>query len=143
MPHASSLPIGGRRHEAHASLSVLGEYPLLRDSERNRPIRIGQTGWVPISAMNLAGEPDRPVVNAAHDRARLLHHLNARGYRPVEEVSLADNLTRIDVIGMDRSGFLCGFEIKSEAATLQRLKMQARRYRRYFERLSLVGAEGL
>src|SRR5262249_27228468 len=60
----------------------------------------------------------------------------------LEELALAYNRTRIDVIGMDRSGVLRGFEIKSEADTLQRLTMQARRYRRYFERLYLVGAEG-
>jgi hypothetical protein len=92
--------------------------------------------------MNPAGEPDRPAFNDPIVRARLLQHLNARGYRPLEEVSLAYNLTRIDVIGMDRGGVLCGFEIKSEADTLRRLKLQASRYRRYFERLYLVGAEG-
>jgi hypothetical protein len=80
-------------------------------------------------------------VNDKLVRVRLIQYLTGRGYRPLEEVSLAYNNTRIDVVGM-RDGVLCGFEIKSEADTLVRLKQQARRYRRYFEKLYLVGAEG-
>ena len=81
------------------------------------------------------------AVNDALVRARLLHILMKRGYRPLTEVSLAYNRTRIDVVGM-KGGVLCGFEIKSEADTLERLQAQAGRYRRYFEKLYLVGAEG-
>jgi hypothetical protein len=92
--------------------------------------------------MKLPNVPDRRTFDDAHVRARLLRYLDARGYRPLTEVALAYNRTRIDVIGMDPRGVLCGFEIKSEADTLRRLNMQARRYRRYFEKLYLVGAEG-
>jgi hypothetical protein len=74
-------------------------------------------------------------------RVRLLQYLTGREFRPLQEVALAYNNTRIDVVGMHR-GVLCGFEIKSEADSLVRLKRQARIYRRYFEKLYLVGAEG-
>jgi hypothetical protein len=80
-------------------------------------------------------------LNDGEVRARLLQYLAKRGFSPVEEVALAWNRTRIDVVGM-HGGVLCGFEIKSEADTLERLKKQAQRYRRYFEKLYLVGAEG-
>ena len=53
-----------------------------------------------------------------------IQYLTRQGYRPLEEVSLAYNRTRIDVVGM-RDGVLCGFEIKSQADTLERLKRQA------------------
>ena len=39
------------------------------------------------------------------------------------------------------NGYLCGFEIKSAADDLERLKAQAKRYRRYFRKLYLVAAE--
>ena len=80
-------------------------------------------------------------MNDREVRARLLQYLTRRGYRPVEEVVLASRKTRIDVVGM-KDCVLCGFEIKSEADTLARLQQQAKRYRRYFEKLYLVGAEG-
>ncbi len=80
-------------------------------------------------------------MNDEQVRARLVQYLTSRGYRPLEEISLAWNRTRIDVVGM-KNGVLCGFEIKSEKDTLERLKKQAKRYRRYFEKLYLVGAEG-
>jgi hypothetical protein len=97
---------------------------------------------VPGSAVSHGGGSGDQVFGDAQVRARLLRHLAERGYRPLTEVSLAHNKTRIDVIGMNQSGVLCGFEIKSEADTLNRLKKQATRYRRYFQQLYLVGAEG-
>ena len=80
-------------------------------------------------------------MNDREVRARLLQYLTRRGYRPVEEVVLASRKTRIDVVGMEDGG-AGGFEIKFEADTLARLQQQAKRYRRYFEKLYLVGAEG-
>lgn len=80
------------------------------------------------------------AMNDPRVRERLVPYLEARGYRPLGEISLASNKTRIDVIGMN-DGVLCGFEIKSEADDLKKLKKQARRYRRYFEQLYLVAAE--
>src|SRR5262245_8197099 len=65
---------------------------------------------------------------------------NRTGGRPLEEVSLAWNATRIDLVAM-HGGYLSGFEIKSERDTLERLKQQAKRYRRYFRRLYLVTTE--
>lgn len=79
-------------------------------------------------------------MNDKQVRERLIQYLTGQGYRPLQEVSLAYNRTSIDVVGM-RDGVLCGFEIKSQADTLELLNLQAGRYRRYFEKLYLVGAE--
>src|SRR5262245_12497030 len=73
-------------------------------------------------------------------RARLMQYWNRRGGRPLVGVSLAWNAARIDLVAM-HGGYLSGFEIKSERDTLERLKQQAKRYRRYFRRLYLVTTE--
>ncbi|MEI7761587.1 MAG: sce7726 family protein, partial [Thermoleophilia bacterium] len=101
---------------------------------------LGRDGvWLP-KAEDATPVEESPVNDEAI-REWLLPFLVRRGGRPLNEISLASNNTRIDVVAM-LDGTLCGFEIKSESDTLKRLPAQAKRYKRYFRKLILVVAEG-
>lgn len=74
-------------------------------------------------------------------RAAILAHLEEEhgrdaGTRIVQEMGIWSGSVRIDVAVIN--GELCGYELKSDSDTLERLPAQAELYSRVFDRVSLV-----
>ena len=69
-----------------------------------------------------------------------LNRINAQhNYRIIEEMAVCDGDARVDVAVAN--GKLCGYEIKSDADTLERLALQQRCYDKTFDRMSIVVGE--
>lgn len=77
---------------------------------------------------------DRDVRAAV--RERLNSYLNDPDTRIVEEMGVWSGAVRIDMAVIN--GELCGFELKSDSDTLQRLPYQAEIYGKVFDRVTLV-----
>ncbi len=73
-------------------------------------------------------------------RLRLLEQLNSANaghdYRVIQELAVCDGEARVDVAVAN--GKLCGYEIKSDADTLERLPMQQKCYDKTFDTISIV-----
>lgn len=66
-----------------------------------------------------------------------LNRINSRhSYRIIEEMAVCDGNARVDVAVAN--GKLCGYEIKSDADTLERLAVQQRCYDKTFDKMSIV-----
>lgn len=76
-------------------------------------------------------------------RITLIDELNRRNaqhnYRIVEELAVCDGEARVDVAVAN--GKLCGYEIKSDADTLERLALQQKCYDKTFDMVSIVVGE--
>lgn len=76
-------------------------------------------------------------------RATLIGELNRvnaqHSYRIIEELAVCDGEARVDVAVAN--GKLCGYEIKSDADTLERLALQQRCYDKTFDTVSIVVGE--
>ena len=69
-----------------------------------------------------------------------LNKINAKhDYRIVEELAVCDGEARVDVAVAN--GKLCGYEIKSDADTLERLPLQQKCYDKTFDMVSIVVGE--
>lgn len=69
-----------------------------------------------------------------------LRRMNAQhDYRIIEEMAVCDGDARVDVAVAN--GKLCGYEIKSNADTLDRLPLQQKCYDRTFDNVSIVVGE--
>ncbi len=69
-----------------------------------------------------------------------LNRINAQhDYRIIEEMTVCDGEARVDVAVAN--GRLCGYEIKSDADTLERLSLQQKCYDRTFDTISIVVGE--
>lgn len=78
---------------------------------------------------------DRDVREALRERLQLLHAGDAET-RIVEEMGVWSGSVRIDVAVIN--GELCGFELKSDRDTLDRLSVQSDIYSKVFDRVTLV-----
>lgn len=58
------------------------------------------------------------------------------GYRIIPELAVCDGMSRVDVAVAN--GNLCGYEIKSDADTLDRLKSQVMYYNKTFDKVFIV-----
>ena len=66
-----------------------------------------------------------------------LNRINAQhDYRIIEELAVCDGNARVDVAVAN--GRLCGYEIKSDADTLERLSLQQQCYDKTFDTVSIV-----
>lgn len=76
-------------------------------------------------------------------REKLLDELkkinNQHDYRIIEELAVCDGEARVDVAVAN--GRLCGYEIKSDADTLERLSIQQKCYDKTFDTVSIVVGE--
>ena len=76
-------------------------------------------------------------------REPLIERLNAQNaghnYRVISEMGICDGLSRIDVAVAN--GRLCGYEIKSDADTLDRLPAQQEYYNKTFDKVTIVVGE--
>lgn len=71
-----------------------------------------------------------------------LNRINAQhDYRIIEELAVCDGEARVDVAVAN--GRLCGYEIKSDADTLERLALQQKCYDKTFDTVSIVVGENL
>ena len=69
-----------------------------------------------------------------------LNRINAQhDYRIIEELAVCDGEARVDVAVAN--GRLCGYEIKSDADTLERLALQQKCYDKTFDTVSIVVGE--
>ena len=69
-----------------------------------------------------------------------LNRINAQhNYRIIEELAVCDGEARVDVAVAN--GKLCGYEIKSDADTLERLALQQKCYDKTFDMVSIVVGE--
>ena len=69
-----------------------------------------------------------------------LNRINAQhDYRIIEELAVCDGEARVDVAVAN--GRLCGYEIKSDADTLERLALQQKCYDKTFDMVSIVVGE--
>lgn len=69
-----------------------------------------------------------------------LNRINAQhSYRIIEELAVCDGEARVDVAVAN--GRLCGYEIKSDADTLERLALQQKCYDKTFDMISIVVGE--
>lgn len=69
-----------------------------------------------------------------------LNRINAcHNYRIIEELAVCDGEARVDVAVAN--GKLCGYEIKSDADTLDRLPLQQKCYNKTFDNISIVVGE--
>ena len=76
-------------------------------------------------------------------RSILIDELNRinyqHNYRIIEELAVCDGEARVDVAVAN--GRLCGYEIKSDADTLERLALQRKCYDKTFDMVSIVVGE--
>lgn len=69
-----------------------------------------------------------------------LNRINSQhNYRIIEELAVCDGEARVDVAVAN--GRLCGYEIKSDADTLERLALQQKCYDKTFDMVSIVVGE--
>ncbi len=69
-----------------------------------------------------------------------LNRINSQhNYRIIEELAVCDGEARVDVAVAN--GRLCGYEIKSDADTLERLALQQKCYDKTFDMISIVVGE--
>lgn len=61
---------------------------------------------------------------------------NNHSFRIIEEMNVCDGVSRVDVAVAN--GHLCGYEIKSDADNLDRLKIQTASYNKTFDRITIV-----
>lgn len=61
---------------------------------------------------------------------------NNHNFRIIEEMNVCDGKSRIDVAVAN--GHLCGYEIKSDVDTLDRLQFQTTSYNKTFDRITIV-----
>ena len=69
-----------------------------------------------------------------------LNRINAQhNYRIIEEMAVCDGEARVDIAVAN--GKLCGYEIKSDADTLERLALQQKCYDKTFDTVSIIVGE--
>lgn len=69
-----------------------------------------------------------------------LNRINAQhNYRIIEEMAVCDGEARVDIAVAN--GKLCGYEIKSDADTLERLPLQQKCYDKTFDTVSIIVGE--
>lgn len=83
------------------------------------------------------------MLKDAEMRKQLIKELNrinaSHNYRIIEELAVCDGDARVDVAVAN--GKLCGYEIKSNADTLDRLPLQQKCYDKTFDTVSIVVGE--
>jgi len=80
---------------------------------------------------------DRDVRNVVLRRLSL-EHGEDHDTRIVEEMGIWSGTVRVDIAVIN--GELCGYELKSERDTLERLPLQLRLFSRVFDRVTLISA---
>lgn len=67
---------------------------------------------------------------------KLIHQNEGHDYRIISELSICDGVSRADMVVAN--GNLCGYEIKSDADTLERLPSQMLYYNQTFDKVFVV-----
>ena len=81
-----------------------------------------------------------PTLKDNDIRIPLIQKLNLQNeghdYRIIPEMAICDGLSRVDIAVAN--GKLCGYEIKSDADTLERLESQQKYYNKTFDKVYIV-----